>query len=216
MATKVARCVLRAQIAAMNIWRPAIIFLVLLIGGCSQKHNFSPQDIDSRHILPKLQFALTDTATGKTVTAADFRGKSVLLYFGYTNCPDVCPTTLYDLERMMGRMGPLSGHLRVLFVTVDPNRDTPQIMTQYVALFGPHVIGLRGNAVQLAAVAALYHAGYSVTPARPGHDYSVTHTAEVYAFGPHGKSQFIIAGLSSTKPDFMGIAADLKWLAQLS
>ena len=154
--------------------------------------------------------------TAKTLTEADFRGESVLLYFGYTNCPDVCPTTLYDLERMMHGMGPLADHLRVLFVTVDPNRDTPSVMSQYVALFGPRVMGLRGNAAQLAPVAARYHAAYSVTPASPGHPYSVTHTAEVYAFGPHGKSQFIVAGLSSITPDYAGIAADLRWLAKIS
>jgi protein SCO1 len=199
----------------MKIWRP-VFLLLLLLGGCSQKHVFSPQDIDSRRILPPLQFMLTDAATGQTLTAADFRGTSVLLYFGYTNCPDVCPTTLYNLERMMHAMGSLADHLHVLFVTVDPNRDTPSVMTQYVALFGPRVMGLRGNATQLATVAARYHAAYSVTPASPGHPYSVTHTAEVYAFGPHGKSQFIIAGLSSTKPDYAGLAADLRWLAKIS
>jgi protein SCO1/2 len=175
-----------------------------------------PRTLNHSNFYQSFNFTLTDTATGKTVTAADFRGESVLLYFGYTNCPDVCPTTLYNLERMMGRMGPLADHLRVLFVTVDPNRDTPQIMTQYVDLFGSHIIGLRGNTAQLATVAARYHAGYSVTPAGPGHDYSVTHTAEVYAFGPHGKSRFIIAGLSSAKPDLAGIASDVTWLARLS
>ncbi len=166
--------------------------------------------------MPPLQFTLTDAATGQTVTESNFRGESVLLYFGYTNCPDVCPTTLYALERMMHEMGPRADHLRVLFVTVDPNRDTPSVMTQYVALFGPHMLGLRGNAAQLATVAARDHAAYSVTPASPGHPYSVTHTAGVYAFGPHGKSQFIIAGPSSTAPDYAGIAADLRWLAKLS
>lgn len=208
------RSALRSHLPARHVL--PVLLLSLFLAGCSQKHVFSTQDIVSRHILPPLQFTLTDTQTGKTVTAADFKGKSVLLYFGYTNCPDVCPTTLYDLERMMQAMGPLADHLRVLFVTVDPNRDTAPVMTRYTKLFGPRIIGLRGTPAQLAAAAGRYHAGYSVTPASPGHPYSVTHTAEVYAFGPHGKSQFIIAGLSSTTPDYGGIASDLRWLAKLS
>lgn len=211
----VASVFIQVQILSMKISRLVTNMLVIWLAGCTPKHSFSVQDVDTRGTLPKLAFTLTDTATGKIVTAADFRGKDVLLYFGYTNCPNVCPATLYDLERMMRGMGPLESHFRILFVTVDPNRDTPKEMAQYVTLFGTDITGLRGSPAQLVAVAGRYHAGYSVTPASPGHEYTVTHTAAVFAFGPHGNSQFIVAGLSSTKPDFKGIAADLRWLANL-
>jgi protein SCO1/2 len=153
---------------------------------------------------------MTDAATGKPVTAADFQGAVTLLYFGYTNCPDVCPATLYNLGRIEKRMGPDAAKLKILFVTVDPGRDTPAALTQYTSLFGPNVTGLRGTADALYELARRYRVVFSVdkTPS-----YTVTHSAAVYVFNTKGEAEFIIAGLESGQPDLDGIASDLKYVA---
>ncbi len=187
------------------------LFLVLLaLAGCH--HKLSPQDVDVRGLIPALSFTMTDVATGKAVTANSFRGSVALLYFGYTNCPDVCPDTLYNLDRIEKLMGPQdAGKLTVLFVTVDPDRDTPTVLAQYVALFGNNIIGLRGTPDQLYKLARRYRVVFSVVK-KPV--YTVTHSAAVYVFNAQGKPEFIIAGLDAAKPDFKGIARDLKDVAE--
>ena len=104
-------------------------------------------------------------------------------------------------------MGPSAAKVEVLFVTVDPDRDTPSVMTRYTGLFGSNVLGLRGTADQLYALARRYRVVFSVTKTPV---YSVTHSSAVYVFDASGKAQFIIAGLDATTPDIQGIARDLK------
>ena len=164
-----------------------------------------------RGLVPPLGFVMTDAATGKTVTETDFKGSVTLLYFGYTNCPDVCPATLYNLDRIEKRMGPDAAKIKVIFVTVDPDRDTPAALAQYVGLFGTNLTGLRGTADQLFELARRYRVVFSVSKTPT---YTVTHSAAVYVFNAEGKPEFIIAGLDSTKPDLDGIANDLKYVAQ--
>lgn len=180
---------------------------LLALAGC--QHKLSPQDVSIHGLVPPLAFTMTDTQTGKTVTARDFRGKTVLLYFGYTNCPDVCPATLYNMDRIFKRMGPAATHVAVLFVTVDPDRDTPPVLNQYTALFGPNVTGLRGTADELYSLARRYRVVFSVVK-QPV--YTVTHSAAVYVFNARGRPQFIIAGLDTQAPDLAGIARDLGWV----
>ena len=181
----------------------------LLLAGCH--HDLSPQDVSVRGLVPDLAFTMTNAATGRQVTAADFQGAVTLLYFGYTNCPDVCPATLYNLDRIEKLMGSEGAKIKILFVTVDPDRDTPSVLTQYVGLFGTNITGLRGTADQLYELARRYRVVFSVskTPA-----YTVTHSAAVYVFNTQGKPEFIIAGLDSTQPDLNGIASDLKYVAE--
>ena len=174
-------------------------------------HDLSPQDVSVRGLVPPLAFTMTDAATGKPVTEADFKGAVTLLYFGYTNCPDVCPDTLYNLDRIEKRMGPDAAKVRILFVTVDPDRDTPAVLTQYVSLFGTNLTGLRGNADQLYELARRYRVVFSVSKTPT---YTVTHSAAVYVFNAEGKPEFIIAGLDQTKPDLDGIARDLKYVVE--
>ncbi len=174
-------------------------------------HDLSQQDVNIRGLVPKLAFTMNDVATGKQVTAADFKGSVVLLYFGYTNCPDVCPTTLYNMQRVQKAMGAAADKVRVLFVTVDPDRDTPKILTRYAALFGNNVVGLRGTPNELYALAQRYRVVFSVTKTPV---YSVTHSAAVYVFNAKGEPEFIIAGLDTIKPDIAGIAADLRRVAE--
>jgi len=178
----------------------------LALAGCH--HDLSPQDVNIQGLVPDLAFNMTEADNGKPVSAPDFAGKTVLLYFGYTNCPDVCPATLYNIDRIFRAMGPAdAAKTVVLFVTVDPDRDTPPVLTQYTQLFGPNIIGLRGNEDQLFALARRYRVVFSVskTPS-----YQVTHSSAVYVFDASAKPQFIIAGLDTTAPDILGIAADLK------
>jgi len=150
------------------------------------------------------------------VTAADFTGKVTLLYFGYTNCPDVCPATLYNVDKILRRLGPLGSKIQLLFVTVDPNRDSGPVLAQYVSLFGPNIIGLRGTPNQLFTLARRYRVVFSVKPSSNPALYQVYHSAATYVFDAKGQAQFLIAGLDTDAPDFDGIAADLKDVVQSS
>lgn len=200
------------------MWRRAarsIVALAVLgaLISCQRPWKLDAQDIDVHKTLPKLHFQLTEAETGNITTAAQFRGKVVMMYFGYTNCPNVCPLTLYNVARIFRSLGKSANDVRFLFVTVDPNRDSTKILNDYVALFGaPEILGMRGDAAQLRAVAGLYHAEYAVHPSPDPARYNVTHTAAVYVFNREGKAAFIIAGLSSQKPDLPGIARDLRHL----
>ncbi|MDE8346219.1 MAG: SCO family protein [Acidocella sp.] len=187
--------------------RRSLLVSASLLGLSACHHDLSAQDVSIEGLVPHLAFTMTEAQTGKTVTAADFRGKTVLLYFGYTNCPDVCPTTLYTVERILKTLpAATAANIVLLFVTVDPDRDTLPVLTQYTALFGANVIGLRGTADQLYALARRYRVVFSVSKTPT---YQVTHSAAIYVFNPKGAPQFIIAGLDTATPDIKGIAADL-------
>jgi protein SCO1/2 len=170
----------------------------------------SDQNIDVSDSSPDLDFAMTRARDGKLVTAADYRGDVVLLYFGYTFCPDVCPLTLTNVAAVLTRLGPLADHVRVLFVTVDPNRDTLPVLKQYVSAFGPQFVGLRGTPDQLAALARRYRIAYSVTSSNGR--YEVTHSSAIYAFDASGAARLLIPSLASSTPDIAGTAADLRRL----
>jgi len=183
--------------------------LALALTSCH--HALCAQDVDVRGLIPDLALSMTDAATGKPVTAADYQGRVTLLYFGYTSCPDVCPATLYNLTRVESRMGGDAAKIRILFVTVDPDRDSPATLARYAALFGPTVSGLRGTADQLYRLAQRYRVVYAVTKAPT---YQVTHSSAVYVFNARGQAEFIIGGLESGTPDLDGIAADLQQVTQ--
>jgi len=165
---------------------------------------------DMTGALPALSFTMTRASDGKTVTASDYRSKIVLLYFGYTFCPDVCPTTLLNLATMLKHMGKAADDVRVLFVTVDPNRDTLPVLKQYTEAFAPQVVGLRGTPDQLATLAKRYRVSYSVTPASPGHPYEVTHGAAVYVFNRAGDIKLLFTGLSTQNTKLEPLTDDLR------
>jgi protein SCO1/2 len=187
-----------------------VLPIYLLLAACS--HDLSPQDVSIAGLVPPLSLSMQDVNTGKPVTAADFRGRVTLLYFGYTNCPDVCPATLYNVDKILRRLGPLATRINFLFVTVDPDRDTPAVLSQYASLFGPNISGLRGNADQLFSLARRYRVVFSVTKPTKTTPYEVTHSAAIYVFDAKGQAQFLIAGLDTTAPDIPGITADLRHL----
>lgn len=166
--------------------------------------------------MPDLAFTMTRAKDGKTVTAADFKGRIVLLYFGYTFCPDVCPTTLLSISTMLTKLGPKADDVRVLFVTVDPNRDTLGVLKQYTQAFAPQVVGLRGTPDQLAALAKRYRLAYSVQPARDGKAYEVTHSSAVYAFDRSGAAKLLLSGLATPDAKTDDTFADLRQLVSQS
>ena len=130
-------------------------------------------------------FALTDQ-NGRAVTEESYRGKAVLIFFGFTHCPDVCPTELTTLAAAMDQLGGDAARTQPLFITIDPERDTPQALADYVSLFHPSLAGLTGTPEQVAKVARTFRVYYAkVTP--PGtSDYLMDHSAFVYLLGPDG------------------------------
>jgi protein SCO1/2 len=168
---------------------------------------------DMTGTLPALSFTMTRASDGKVVSAADYKRKIVLLYFGYTFCPDVCPTTLLNVSLMLKKLGPLADRVRVLFVTVDPQRDTLAVLKQYTGAFAPQMVGLRGTADELAALAKRSRVAYSVQPATKDHPYTVTHSSAVYVFDGNGDIKLLFSGLSAGGPDVDGNAEDLRAIA---
>ncbi|MGH7014314.1 MAG: SCO family protein [Stellaceae bacterium] len=184
----------------------------VLLAGCNDDSQWHAMNIAGS--TPALAFTMTRAADGKTVTQADYRGEIVLLYFGYTYCPDICPTTLANVAEILKRLGPEAMHIRVLFVTVDPNRDTLPVLAQYVKDFAPEIDGLRGTPDQLAALARRYRVVYSVEPTTKDHPYEVTHSSAIYVFDGSGAARLLIPSLATTKPDIAGTTADLRRLVE--
>lgn len=129
-------------------------------------------------------FTLTDQ-NGKTITDKDLKGKPFLVFFGFTHCPDVCPTALFDMSEVFGKLGPDAEKVNALFITVDPERDTPAALKDYLSSFDPHLIGVGGDAQALAAVAKAYRVYYKKVPLQ-GDDYTMDHTAIVYLMDKNG------------------------------
>jgi protein SCO1/2 len=183
-----------------------------LLAGCGDGAKWHSIDVSGS--LPALALTMTRASDGREVTQADDRGRVVLLYFGYTLCPDACPTTLSNIAEILTRLGPEARQARVLFVTVDPDRDTAAVLAAYVRNFAPQIEGLRGTADQLAALARRYRVVYSVSPATKDHPYEVTHSSAIYVFDGSGAARLIIASLATSTPDIAGAAADLKRLVE--
>jgi protein SCO1/2 len=177
--------------------RMAALLLALLLAGCS-KPGWHMTDITDG--MPRLDFQLT--ADGKLVTAQDFLGKALALYFGYTHCPDVCPATLANLTDMAGKVH--SPDLRILFVSVDPDRDTDQVLSDYAKAFSPQVVGLRGTANQLADLARRYRVAFEV---KNGPPYEVMHSA-VFFFDRGGRARLVTTDTTDTT----AMAEDVKRL----
>jgi len=153
------------------------------------------------------ELRLTDH-NGKARTLADFRGKVVIVNFGYTQCPDVCPTTLADLSSAVKKLGPDAGRVQVLFVTVDPRRDTRELLGRYVPAFDPRFLGLRGDAEATARVTKEFRVYAAEREGKTPESYTVEHSAQTFAFDPQGRLRLVIA--YGAPPD--DIAADLRLL----
>ena len=146
--------------------------------------TFNATDITGAEFAKVL--SLTDH-TGKQRTLSDFKGKVVALFFGYTHCPDVCPTTMFDLKNAMKLLGDKSNQVQVLFVTVDPQRDTQAVMAQFVPSFDARFIGLRGSLQETAETLGNFKVFYSKVDGKSKDDYTVDHSAGIYVFDKAGK-----------------------------
>ncbi|NGY04296.1 SCO family protein [Solimonas terrae] len=189
-----------------HLFRLAVLVLGLaLLSACQQKQVWHLHKV--AHLLPDLDFTMQQ-AGGGDVSASDFRGKTVLLYFGYTHCPDICPTTLARLRAVKQAVGDRAGPLQVLFVTVDPARDTSSELAAYVQAFDPSFIGLRGTPKQTAALARRYRVSFTRQNDEPDGGYTMSHSSAIFIFDGQGKAR-LLANEDSPVADFV---ADLSQL----
>ncbi len=168
--------------------------LLLALAACgptsSPKSPFKSTDITGAPF--GRDFHLTDH-TNKSRRLADFKGKVVLLFFGYTHCPDVCPTTLSEFAAAMKKLGPQAEKVQVLFVTLDPERDTPILLAQYVPAFNPTFLGLFGNAAETETVAQEFKIVYQKNmPENPKSSYTLDHSAGSFVFDQAGRLRLLV------------------------
>jgi protein SCO1/2 len=171
-------------------WRSWLLAVCLtLLGACSgTSQPWALRDISG--LLPPLDFTLRDGA-GQVRSASDFAGEVTLLYFGYTHCPDVCPATLAQLAGVLRRLDGAARRVRILFVSVDPARDTPAVLQAYANAFGPQVVGLSGTPKQLRQVAKRYRVSFGLgKPDAAGH-YEVSHSSAVFIFDSRGEARLL-------------------------
>lgn len=166
-----------------------ILILLTALSGCGEKkkdfYSTPPKDLSG--VDYGKDFHLTDY-NEKPRQLSDFKGQDVVLFFGYTHCPDVCPTTLSDLALALKKMGNDAAKVQVLFVTVDPDRDTPQILKKYVPSFNPTFLGLYGNAAETKAAAHEFHVFYQKVQIEDDmKNYAMDHTAGCFVFDPSGR-----------------------------
>ncbi len=166
------------------------VFLVLsgllLLSACAKPHYPAPLhaiDVTWQH--SDADFRLADP-NGRAVTLADFRGKVKVVFFGYTHCPEVCPTTLADLAQVMRELGPDAKNVQVIFVTLDPERDTREVLGKFVPYFDPSFIGLSGDAQATALAAQSFGVNYQKHPEKNG-GYTLDHSDGTYLIGKGGK-----------------------------
>lgn len=178
------RTLARAAIAA-------VMLAALLFAGCAkQGPKFDASDITGASF--GRDFALQDPQ-GRTRTLEDFRGKVVVVFFGYTQCPDVCPATLAALAQAMRELGARADRVQVLFVTVDPDRDTAALLAKFVPAFDPRFLGLRGDDDATAKVAKEFHLFYQKVPGAAPGSYTIDHSAGSYIYDPRGRLRLYVA-----------------------
>jgi protein SCO1/2 len=182
-----------ALLAACDRLAPAASggFKAIDITGADYARGFSLPDVD-----------------GKTRTLADFKGKVVVVFFGYTQCPDVCPTTMAELAEVKRSLGADGARVQGVFVTVDPERDTPALLKAYMANFSPDFVGLRGTPEQTQELARQFKVFYAKVPGKTETSYTVDHTAGSYVFDAQGRVRLFTRYGTGAKP----LAEDLKRL----
>jgi protein SCO1 len=169
----------------------AAALLALVVAACGPENpRFEASDVTG--VAFGRDFKLTDH-NGKPRTLADFRGKVVVMFFGYTQCPDVCPTTLSELAAALQKLGADANRVQVLFVTIDPERDTPELLSHYVPAFNPTFLGLSGDAAATAATAREFKVLYQKQPGSTPDSYSMDHSAGTFIFDPQGRLRLFVS-----------------------
>ena len=167
---------------------------VVLLGLFLSSPSWSASQIHPiRGFMPDLKFTLA-AANNQTLTEADVHGKVVLVFFGYANCPDICPTSMAQLADVMEQLGDQAEKVRILFISVDPHRDTPDMLQEYVELFDDrYALGLTGTKKQIAQLARRYRVAYQLEKPDPKHPdfYEVAHSRGVYFFDTKGKARYL-------------------------
>ncbi|MBU3586648.1 SCO family protein [Polynucleobacter sp. 31A-FELB] len=184
-----------------------LAFIGIALLACSPKPSFKNVDITGSKAFGA-DFSLLDP-DGKVRTLADFKGKAVVMFFGYTQCPDICPTTLTEMQQVMTLLGPQADKVQVLFVTVDPERDSASILKQYVPAFDSRFLGLRpADEAALKKVTKDFKIYYKKVPGTSPGSYTMDHTAGSYAFDPEGHLRLYIKHAQGAET----LAQDLKEL----
>lgn len=195
----------------------ALVAASVMLGACDKKGEgtqmmLSPaqstfKNTDVTGLDYGKDFAMPDH-TGKMRSLADFKGKAVVVFFGYTQCPDVCPTTMAEMANVMQQLGPLSEKVQVLFVTVDPERDTPELLSKYVPAFDQRFLGLVGDKAATEKMAKEFRVFYQKVQGKEPGSYTMDHTAGSYIFDPQGRLRLFVRHGQGAEP----IAHDLKLL----
>ena len=184
---------------------------LLTLTACSEPdYKWSLYDVSGH--LPDLEFSLKGVGN-KTVTQVDLKNKTVLVFFGYASCPDICPTTMAQLTEVIAKLGDDARDVRILFISVDPHRDTPDMLQAYVDAFNKNAVGLTGSEKEVAALARRYRIAYQIEKPKPGDSseiYDVTHSRGVFIFDRFGKARL----LASDTEAIDTVTADLRRLIQ--
>jgi protein SCO1/2 len=188
----------------------ALLCMTLALAGCQKGAPGSKLDFTNTDLtgLSYAQgFSLNDH-TGKPVTLDSYKGKVLVVFFGYTQCPDVCPTTMAEMAGVMKELGPQADQVQVLFITLDPARDTKELLAQYAPTFDPRFVGLYGTPEQTAQVAKEFKVIYNKVEGKTPDSYTIEHTAGSYVFDKNGKIRLFLRHGQGPAP----ITHDLKLL----
>ncbi len=185
----------------------AVFTLVVVLIGCGEPPRFANTDITGAEFGREFSSAFTDH-TGQPRRLADFKGKTVVIFFGYTQCPDVCPTTLTGMAEVMKLLGGDAAQVQVLFVTLDPERDTQQLLAAYVPQFYPSFVGLYADPAATAATALEFKVFYQKQAGSTPKTYTVDHSANSYIYDPQGRIRLYVKHAEAPAK----IAADIKLL----
>jgi protein SCO1 len=166
-----------------------IVTVALGVTACADKPSFRNTDITGAEFAR--EFSLTDH-NGTRRTLADFKGKAVVVFFGFTQCPDVCPTTMAEMSEVTQQLGEDSKRLQVLFITVDPERDTAALLKQYVPAFNANFLGLTGTVEEVTKVAKEFKVFFQKQPTKTPGGYTMDHTANSYVFDAQGKVRLVV------------------------
>lgn len=196
-------------IGRVRVWPAIWLLIVLAVAGCgpTQNHEFAGAVLPDATPIPDF----TLTAAGDTpVNLSDFRGQYVFVYFGYTFCPDFCPTTMAKLARVREALGDDAERMQVIMVTVDPERDTPEALADYVSRFDPSFVGLSGTPAEIDAAGAPFGLFYQKNEGSAATGYLVDHSTRTYLIDPAGNARIAYPHDAAVED----IVADLRWLIE--